>query len=147
MMQLEIPDFTISTDQAWLDFDFICRSLHTTRWAKNRPDAVIIESFRNSLCFGVFAKATGEQVGFARVVTDQVASSLVDDVFIAEPLRKRGLGKWLMSHVVAHPHVARTKSRLGTADAHSFYAKFGYEREEVMRRRPTSSSEVAKPSA
>jgi GNAT superfamily N-acetyltransferase len=135
--QYETTDFTISTDQARLDFDFICRSLHTTRWAKNRPDPVIVESFRNSLCFGVFANSTGEQVGFARVVTDQVASSLIADVFIAEPLRRRGIGQWLMSCVVAHPHVARTKSRLGTADAHGFYAKFGYEREEVMRRRPT----------
>ncbi len=130
----------ISTDQARLDFDFICRSLRTTRWAKDRPAAVIVESFKNSLCFGVFAKTSGEQVGFARVVTDQVVASLVDDVFIAEPFRKRGLGKWLMACVVAHPHVARTKSRLGTADAHGLYEKFGYERQEVMRRLPSQSS-------
>jgi GNAT superfamily N-acetyltransferase len=63
----------------------------------------------------------------------------VEDVFIDERYRKKGLGKWLMSCVVSHPFVAHTKSRLATADAHGLYEKFGYVREEVMRRFPTLS--------
>lgn len=124
-MQIEISDFIVPTDLALFDFGFVCRSLHTTHWAKNRADTVIIESFRNSLWFGVFAKTTGEQVGFARIVTDKVVSSLVADVFIAEPLRGRGLGKWLMSYVVAHPHVARTKAVLAPLTPTRFMRSLG----------------------
>lgn len=136
-MDYESPEFVVSTDPQRLDFDFVCRSLHSTRWAKDRPDAVIVASFQNSLSFGVYHKPTGQQVGFARVVTDKVVASLVDDVFVDPGFRKRGLGKWLMACVVAHPWVGSTKSRLGTADAHGLYEKFGYLREEVMRRNPT----------
>jgi GNAT superfamily N-acetyltransferase len=133
-MEFDSPEFFITTEQSRLDFDYVCRALHTTRWGKDRPDAIIIESFRNSLCVGVFVKSSGAQVGFARIITDRVVSSHVDDVFIDGKYRRTGLGKWLMSCLVSHPFVARTKCRLATQDAHGFYEKFGFTREEVMRR-------------
>jgi GNAT superfamily N-acetyltransferase len=135
-MEFHSPEFFVTTDQSRFDFAYICRSLQTTPWAKERSDAVILESFRQSIGFGLFARATGAQLGFARVITDQVTRSFIEDVFIDEAHRHRGLGKWLMACVVSHPAVANTKSRLATADAHGFYEKFGYVREEVMRRLP-----------
>lgn len=135
-MNYDRPEYFITTDPDRLDFDYICRSLHTTHWGRTRPDEVIVASFRHSLCFGVFEKTTGRQIGFARVITDTVIRSLVEDVFIDEAYRGKGLGKWLVACLVAHPQVSRTKCRLTTRDAHGLYAKFGFEREEVMRRYP-----------
>ena len=135
-MEYDSPEFFITTDQSRFDFEYVCRVMHTTRWGKDRPNAIIIESFRNSLCFGLFAKSTGAQVGFARVITDRVVSSHVDDVIIDERYRRTGLGQWLMSCLVSHPWVCRTKCRLATQDAHGFYEKNGFTREEVMRRYP-----------
>lgn len=137
-MNLEHKGFLISTEPKLLDLDFICRGLNATYWAKNRPRAVIKESIRNSVCFGVYEKKTKKQVGFARVVTDKVTYSWLCDVFIDKDHRKQGLGKWLMSRITAHPAVKNTVSLLGTLDAHGLYEKFGYVRSEQMKRLPKS---------
>lgn len=128
--------YEVSTDPARLDFKFISASLHATHWAASRRDEDMVASFRNALAFGLYAAPSGEQVGFARVITDQVVTSFLTDVFIAVPHRRRGLGGLLMRHILEHPHVRRTKCRLGTRDAHAFFAQFGFERQEVMRRKP-----------
>lgn len=133
-MDFEHGEFLISTDPARLDLDYLCRALNATYWAQGRPPEVIRASVRNSLCFGVYRKATQEQVGFARVVTDQATFSWVCDVLIDERCRGQGLGKWLVACVVAHPWVKNTTSLLGTRDAHGLYEKFGYQRSEGMRR-------------
>jgi GNAT superfamily N-acetyltransferase len=133
-MEHENAEYLISTDPARLDLAFLCRALNATYWAGDRPRGVIEASVRNSICFGLYRKTTGEQVGFARVVTDQATFSWVCDVVIDESHRGQGLGKWLMSCVVAHPCVKNTNSLLGTRDAHGLYEKFGYRRSSGMRR-------------
>ena len=91
-MDFENADYVISTDPARLDLAFLCRSLNASYWAQDRPRQVIEESLRHSLCFGLYRKTTGEQVGFARVVTDQATVSWVCDVLIDERFRGQGLG-------------------------------------------------------
>jgi GNAT superfamily N-acetyltransferase len=78
----------------------------------------------NSLCFGLFRGA--EQVGFARVVTDYATFGWLCDVFVDEQHRGRGLGKWLIETVVAHPDLASIKRLLlATSDAHELYRRYG----------------------
>jgi len=133
-MDVENADYLVSTDPRRLDVAFLCRSLNATYWAHGRSREVIEESIRHSLCFGLYRKETDEQIGFARVVTDQATFSWVCDVLIDERHRGRGLGKWLMSCVVAHPFVKNTTSMLGTRDAHGLYERYGYRRSKGMRR-------------
>jgi len=135
-MNYERDSFLISTEQELLDVDFIWRSLNGTYWAKDRSRGTIDESMRNSICFGLYDKDTGRQMGFARVVSDHATFSWICDVFVEEEFRKRGLGKWLLECVTAHPSVKNSRSFLGTADAHGLYEKFGYKRSELMRRLP-----------
>jgi GNAT superfamily N-acetyltransferase len=56
---------------------------------------------------------------------------------VDERHRGRGLGKFLVSCVVAHPQVSGTTCILGTRDAHGLYEKFGFARSEQMRRLPS----------
>ncbi|MEO6875816.1 MAG: GNAT family N-acetyltransferase [Opitutaceae bacterium] len=135
-MNVERDGFLISTEPELLDLDFICHGLNTTYWAKNRSQAIMEKAIQHSVCFGVYDQATGKQVGFARVVTDQATFSWVCDVFITEPQRAQGLGKWLMSCVTDHPMVKSTVSLLGTLDAHGLYQQFGYVKSEQMKRLP-----------
>ncbi|MFD2614192.1 GNAT family N-acetyltransferase [Paenibacillus gansuensis] len=126
--------YKISDASDALDLDFICRELSKSYWAGERVRSSIVESIRNSLCFGLY-DALGKQVGFARVVTDKVVFSWICDVIIHEDYRGRGLGKWLMSCVLEHPDVKNTKQRLATRDAHGLYEKFGFQTDEMMTRR------------
>ena len=135
-MKMERDGILISTEPGRLDLDFICRGLKRTYWATTRRRDVIKESIRNSVCFGVYDQAAGTQIGFARVVTDRSTFAWICDVFIDEGYRGRGLGKWLMSCVTAHPDVRNSMSILGTRDAHGLYEKFGFVRAELMKRPP-----------
>jgi GNAT superfamily N-acetyltransferase len=136
-MSLEHAGCVVSTDAGLLDVDFICAALAGSYWARDRPRHVVEQSIRNSLCFGLYEKQGGRQVGFARVVTDGATFSWLCDVVIDGSRRGMGLGKFLMSFVVAHPQVGGTVCLLGTRDAHGLYEKFGFARSEQMRRPPS----------
>jgi GNAT superfamily N-acetyltransferase len=117
-------DYVISTDQALLDLDVIQGYLsERSYWAQGRPLAVTQKAIENSLCFGVYE---GEaQVGFARVVTDYATFAWLADVFILESHRGRGLAKWLVQCVVAHPDLQGLRQIiLATRDAHELYRKY-----------------------
>lgn len=118
--------FTISTDPSRLDMSVVYDFLSRSYWAKTRPREYTDAAFANSLVFGVYE---GERMaGMARVVTDYIIVAYLCDVFIHEDFRGRGLGKWLMESILAHPdlnHVRRWL--LATDDAHGLYRQFGFE--------------------
>ncbi len=137
-------DYSISDDRALLDLDFICAALAGSYWAQHRPRAVIEKSIRNSVCFGVYEKASGKQVGFARIVTDGATIAWLGDVIVDESHRQKGLGKFLVSRVVELMEKNGTTCLLATRDAHGLYEKFGFLRSELMKR-PLFVPEAAQP--
>lgn len=137
-----MKEYFISTNQSLLDHDFIVRSLNSSYWASERPKEVIERSLTSSLCFGVYAKETNQQVGFARVVTDRATFSWICDVFVAPEHQGFGLGKKLMVEILQHPDLASTAMFLGTRDAHGLYERFGFVRLEMMRRGKEISPEL-----
>src|SRR5215212_6390488 len=119
-------DYTVSTDPARLDLDLIHRFLsEEAYWAKGRSRAVTERAIENSLPFGVFLD--GDQVGFARVVTDTITFAWLADVFVLPEHRGRGVGKLLIEAVLADERLRGMKRWfLGTADAHELYRPFGF---------------------
>jgi GNAT superfamily N-acetyltransferase len=123
----------ISTDRARLDIEVIHSFLRNSYWSLNIPRDVVERSIANSLCFGLYAPG-GEQVGFARVLTDRAAFAYLADVFVVEDHRGRGLGKWLVETVLSHRDLAGLRRIvLGTKDAHSLYARYGFEPADSSR--------------
>jgi GNAT superfamily N-acetyltransferase len=119
-------DYVISDDPGRVDVDLTWRFLRTAYWSPNVPRDVVARSIANSLCFSVYDDGRG-QVGFARVVTDRAAFAWVADVFIVDAHRGRGLGKWLMETVLAHPDLRGLRlTLLATADAHDLYRRYGF---------------------
>lgn len=117
--------FTISTDPTRLDLDGIYAYLRNSYWASGIPRDVFERSVRHALCFGIYEGA--RQVGFARVVTDFATVAYVGDVFVLEAWRGRGLSRWLMEVVMAHPELQGFRRWiLLTRDAHGLYTKFGF---------------------
>jgi len=118
-------EFEISTDPARLDLDVLHEYLSGSYWAQSIPRAVIEKSVRNSLCFGVYKG--GDQIGFARVITDYATFAYLADVFILEQWRERGLSTWMMECVMGHPDLQGLRRwALVTRDAHGLYRKFGF---------------------
>jgi GNAT superfamily N-acetyltransferase len=121
------PDgYVVSTDPVRLDIDRIHRFLSTAYWSTGIPRDVVERSIVNSLPFGLYAPS-GQQAGFARVVTDRATYAYLGDVYVETAHRGRGLGKFLVSCVLAHPQLQRLRRwALATADAHGLYARHGF---------------------
>jgi GNAT superfamily N-acetyltransferase len=114
-----------STDAARLDVELIHRVLRKTYWSPGIPISVVRRAIAGSLAFGVYA--AGRQVAFARVVTDRATFAYLADVFVVATERGQGIGKWLVSVVVAHPDLRDLRRwLLATRDAHHLYARFGF---------------------
>ena len=119
-------EFVVSTERERLSLDVIHGFLTNCYWAKGIPREVVARSIEHALCFGVYEDGTG-QVGLARVVSDFATVAYLGDVFVLESHRGRGLSKWLMECVIAHPALQNLRRWiLLTRDAHGLYSQFGF---------------------
>lgn len=97
-------------------------------WAKGRTRAVQDAAIDASRNYGVWDESTGEQVAYARVVTDGVTFAWLCDVFVGSGVRAQGIGKLLINGVIADLEpLGLTRMLLATADAHGLYAQYGFE--------------------
>lgn len=117
----------IDTDPARLDRERVYRYLsEQSYWARQLPRDIFERSLDHSLCFGAYA-ADGEQIGFARVITDYATFAYLADVFVVEAWRGQGVSKQLMAAIDSHPGLQNLRRMLlATADAHGLYAQFGF---------------------
>jgi GNAT superfamily N-acetyltransferase len=117
--------YWITTDNRKLDLDAIHAYLSRSFWAEGIPKATVARAIENSLCFGLFDGS--QQVGFARVVTDRATYAYLCDVYVLETHHGRGLGKWLIDTVMAHPDLQGLRRfQLVTRDAHGLYSRHGF---------------------
>ena len=118
-------DYSISTDPARMDLDAIHAYLSRSYWAEGVPREIVERSLLGSLAFGLFHG--GRQVGLARVVTDRATFAYLCDVYVLEEHHGRGLGRWLIESVMAHPDLQGLRRfSLVTRDAHALYKTFGF---------------------
>lgn len=141
-MDAAIDRYEISDDASRLDVDAIHAYLARSYWSPDIPRDIVERAARNSLCFGVYLRSSGAQVGFARVVTDHATFAYLCDVYVLEEHRGHGLGKALMRVAAAHPAVAGARRvMLATRDAHGLYRQFGFQ--DVVRN--TNLMEIVRP--
>jgi N-acetylglutamate synthase-like GNAT family acetyltransferase len=119
-------NYTISTDTTKLDNALIHKYLsEESYWAKNIPFEIVQQSIENSLNFGVFHD--NKQVGFARIISDYTTFAYLADVFILPYFRGKGLSKWLLDSINAHPNLQNLRRwMLMTQDAQRLYAQKGW---------------------
>ena len=118
-------DFEISTDPARIDVDLVHEFLTTSYWAQGIPVETVRRSIENSISFGIYHG--GQQVGFARIISDLATFAYLADVFVLPTHRGRGLSRWLMECIVGHPDLQGLRRwMLATRDAHGLYARFGF---------------------
>ncbi|QEU97780.1 GNAT family N-acetyltransferase [Streptomyces kanamyceticus] len=120
--------YEISADPARIDAARVHQWLSTDAyWALGRTREKQDAAIAGSVNFGVYEEASGEQVAYARVVTDRATFAWLCDVYVAPAARGKGLGTALVAEVRAHvePFGVR-RVLLATADAHGVYEKLGF---------------------
>ena len=118
-------DVEISFDPSRIDFRATSDQLMQSYWGVSRTNEATRRAFDNSLCAGAYLD--GEQVGFARAITDYTIFAYIADVIIWPEHRGQGIGKRLVQALIDHPGVGTvTHWSLSTDDAHRLYEKFGF---------------------
>ncbi|OIJ86902.1 GNAT family N-acetyltransferase [Streptomyces sp. MUSC 14] len=125
----DLPDgYEFSADTARVDVDRVHRWLSTDAyWAVGRPREKHEQAMAGSLNFGVYERTSGEQVAYARVVTDQALFAWLADVYVDPSVRGKGVGTALVCRIRDHlkPYGLR-RMLLATEDAHGVYEKAGF---------------------
>ena len=120
-----MAEVEISFDVSRIDFDKTSEVIKASYWGEGRTDEIHRRAFAYSLCLGAYVD--GEQVGFARAITDYACFAYVADVIVWPERRGLGIGKKLIAALLGHPALATvTGFSLRTSDAHSLYEHFGF---------------------
>ena len=124
---LTADDYVIRTGFSEMDLDRIHPWLsEDAYWALGRSRADVETAARNSLNFGACTTG-GEQVAYARVVTDHANFAWLCDVYVDRHHRGRGVGHRLLEAVVEHLEpLGLSRVLLATRDAHEVYARLGF---------------------
>lgn len=139
-MEWRKGEYLISDDRWRVDRDVVHAFLSASYWAAGITRDVVERSIRHSLCFGIYHGDI--QVAFGRMITDHATFAYLADVFVVETHRGRGLSKWMMECILAHPSLQGLRRMvLATRDAHGLYAKFGF----TPPRRPAVWMEIHRP--
>ncbi|MGC5039261.1 MULTISPECIES: GNAT family N-acetyltransferase [unclassified Streptomyces] len=120
--------YEISTDPSRVDAERVHRWLSTDAyWALGRPREKQDRAIEGSLNFGVYDTVSGEQVAYARVVTDRATFAWLCDVYVDPSVRGKGVGTALVTAVREEVRSYGVKRvLLATHDAHGVYEKIGF---------------------
>jgi GNAT superfamily N-acetyltransferase len=139
-MRRQLPGgFELDDDPGRVDVDAVHDYIaNHSYWARGRPRDVMERLVREaSRVVGLYRD--GDQVGFARVVSDGEVFAYLADVYVLPEHQGAGLGRELVRETVDNGPHRDLRWTLGTADAHDFYAQFGFG--------PPSSVAMERPSA
>lgn len=110
-----------------IDINFVWGALREVYWGKWRGrddvEAQVRDAWR---VVGAYSEETGEQVGFARAVSDGLGFAYLADVIVAEDHRGHGLGKRIVQTMIDDGPGAHFRWTLFTSDAHGLYEQFGF---------------------
>lgn len=123
-MEWKKDTYLVTDDQEQLDLNAIHHFLTNSYWAKGRSKETLTNSIHHSFTLGMFCD--GEQIGFARVITDYSTFGYLCDVYILEAHRKKGLGHFLMECLFQHPRLTSIKWLLKTSYSQSLYKDFNF---------------------
>ncbi|MEU3891230.1 GNAT family N-acetyltransferase [Streptomyces sp. NPDC029041] len=120
--------YEISTDPARVDRERVHRWLSTDAyWALGRSREKQDRAIEESLNFGAFDTVSGEQVAYARVITDRATFGWLCDVYVDPSVRGKGVGSALVAAVREELRSFGVRRvLLATQDAHGVYEKLGF---------------------
>ena len=122
-------DLTLDAQTDRVDWSEAKRLLHEDNFDNGRSAEALRRSFENSQHV-VYARADGQLVGMARMLSDGICNAYLLDVWTSSLHRRRGIGsrmvRRLLDEVPGH-HVG-----LQTDDAQRFYQSFEFREQPIF---------------
>ena len=129
-MKKEAMGYLFSDDTTMMQPEQILALLRQTSWAAHYTPEIMAGVLAHSVCMGAFYQ--GEQIAFARCVTDETTVFYLEDVVVHPAHRGRGVGKMLLQLLLEREPICDLKGILVTDDAFSLYERFGFERDREI---------------
>jgi ribosomal protein S18 acetylase RimI-like enzyme len=123
----ELPGgFELDDDVERIDVDAVHAFIsEQSYWGRGRARTLMERAISSSTrVVGLYRG--GEQVGFARAVSDGVIVGYLADVYVLPEYRRRGLGLELLREILDGGPGWSVRWMLHTADAQRLYAKLGF---------------------
>jgi GNAT superfamily N-acetyltransferase len=125
----KLPEgYEFSADPERIDAGRVHHWLSTDAyWALGRSRERQDLAIAGALNFGVYETVSGEQVAYARAVTDKATFAWLCDVYVDPAVRGKGIGTALVATVREHLRsFGLRRILLATHDAHGVYEKLGF---------------------
>jgi GNAT superfamily N-acetyltransferase len=117
--------YALVTERDRIDAAAAHAFLKDSYWAAGIPLETVKRSIAGSLCAAISCR--GEQVAFARIVSDYATFAYLADVHVIEGHRGQGLSQAMVQHFLAHPQLQGLRRwALFTKDAQGLYARYGW---------------------
>jgi GNAT superfamily N-acetyltransferase len=123
------------------DVEAVRRLLFENGWIDERVSN--LEQFRALLSKSqraLVAMHDGEIVGFARAICDELSNGYLSMLVVAEPHRRKGVGRALVEAVIGGNDRISWMLRVGDREVAPFYEKLGFVRSTVAMERPRAKS-------
>ena len=119
-------EYTIKSGYESMDFMKVTSMLSSAYWSRGiKIDEVRKGASNSALVVGAFA--SGEQIGYARVISDKTRFGYISDVFVDEGYRHKGIGQMMVSHILKCDELKDVYQWfLYTKDAHGVYSRLGF---------------------
>jgi GNAT superfamily N-acetyltransferase len=115
----------LSDDKTRLQVERVHGWLASSYWTPGIERELVERCIAGSHCLGAYRD--GEQVGYARMITDHASFAWLADVWVEESVRGQGLGRRMVQWFLDDPRYAGIRRiALVTRDAHGVYAALGF---------------------
>lgn len=102
--------------------------LSQSYWSPKIRREVFDRQIDHSFCVGAYDLESGNQIGFARLVTDYGRFAYLADVYVLPDYQGKGIAQAMVDGLINHDEVKTVGHWiLATRDAHTLYEKFGFE--------------------
>jgi GNAT superfamily N-acetyltransferase len=121
-------EFEFDDDPSRIQVDAVWQWLSTEAyWGTTRTradfEAQLTSAWR---VVGAYRRDTGDQVGFARAVSDGVNFAYLADVYVRAEHNGQGVARRMLSLMIDDGPGAGFRWTLFTRDAHTLYERFGF---------------------
>lgn len=112
-------------DKTRLDVVRIHGWLASSYWSPGVERATVERAIAGSHCLGAYRD--GEQIAFARAITDHATFAWLADIWVDDGVRGQGVGRAMVRWFLDHADFASVRRfALVTGDAHGVYAALGF---------------------
>jgi len=119
------------------DVEAVQRLLFENGWTDERVTG--LEQFRALLSKSqraLVAVHEGKVIGFARAICDELSNGYVSMLVVAEPQRRKGVGRALVNAVIGGNNRISWMLRASDPEVAPFYEKLGFVRSTAAMERP-----------